>query len=59
MFLFTPYMECCGLANCLCIPIDREEGNKRKNSRGAVIAAVGKLSLEQQSCKSDVVTCCF
>ena len=32
-FLFTPCMECCGHANCLCIPIDREE-RKTKGTVG-------------------------
>ena len=31
--LFTPCMECCGHANCLRIPIDREESNVRKDKR--------------------------
>ena len=29
----VPGMECCGHANCLCIPIDREESNERKDKR--------------------------
>ena len=31
--LFAPCMECCGDASCLCIPIDREESNVRKDKR--------------------------
>ena len=44
MFLFTPCMECYGYANCLRIPINRQEDNKRKDHHGTV----GKLSSEQQ-----------
>ena len=33
MFLFTLRMECCGHANCLRIPIDREESSERKDKR--------------------------
>ena len=29
LFLFTPCIECCGYANCLRIPIDREERKGR------------------------------
>ena len=33
MFLFTLHMECCGYANYLHIPIDREESNEMKDKR--------------------------
>ena len=33
MFLLTLRMECCDYANCLCIPIDREESNEKKDKR--------------------------
>ena len=58
MFLFILCMECCGYANCLRIPVDREESNKRKDKRN-YHGAIGKLSSEQQFLKSNTVTCCF
>ena len=33
LYLFTPCMECCGHANCLCISFDREYSNERKDKR--------------------------
>ena len=51
--LFTLCIECCGHANCLCIPIDREESNVRKDKR------ITMAQSSEQFRKSDTATCCL
>ena len=53
MFLFTPCTECYGYANCLRIPIDRQESNKREVSPWHSSKTVFRAT------DSDALPCCF